>query len=117
MKTRYPLPEWVSHHPTDDNAVLVDPDKAYPAILDELGVIKPTKFDIETAYQFIKLDLQHAMGRFNFTIHIRSDGERKMRWNLSMFPGTKEDILLATKRQGARRRYIKLRGFIPSLTE
>lgn len=107
------LPSWAVPHPTDKNAVLVDPDLAYPALLKERGITTPTNFDIEVAYQFIKMDLQRAMGRFDFTIHIRSDGDRKQRWNLTMFPGGTGFIFAATKQMHARRIYKEIRGKLP----
>lgn len=109
------LPAWAAPHPTQDNTVLVDPDLAYPALLDALGV-KPaqrTKYWIEVAYQCVKMDLQVAMGRFGFTIHIRADDGRKERWALDRFPGAATDIARATKGGDARAHYRRLRGFVP----
>lgn len=116
LQTRYPLPAWASLHPAKDNAVLADPDKFYPKILSELGVTveKATKFDIECAYQIMKMDLQFAVGFFGFTIHVRGDDGRKDRWQLIAFPGTAEDVKRATKGKEAREIYRTLRGFIPS---
>jgi hypothetical protein len=107
------LPRWATKHPTRPNAILVDPDRFYPDILDELGVVKPTKYDIEVAFQIMKMDAQVAMGRYDFLIHIRADGDRKMRWNLTMFPGAGGGVLQATKKLEARAHYLKLRGFLP----
>lgn len=110
------LPEWATPHPTDGNAVLVDPDICYPALLKELGLADEkqiTKYWIEVAYQCMKMDLQVAMGRFGFTIHVRADDGRKDRWCLENFPGTMADVTRATKGLEAREHYIRLRGFIP----
>lgn len=119
VKSAKRLPAWAEPHPTDPRAVLVDPDKAYPEILTELkrfgaDPTKPNKYFVEIAYQFIKMDLQVALQRFNFTIHIRSDGDRKQRWNLSMLPGDDAEIVQATKGREAREHYKAIRGFIPS---
>jgi len=121
QKARYAkgIPEWAKRHPGRSNreiAYLVDPDKFYPQILDELGVTKPTKYDIEVAYQVMKMDMQVAHGSYGFTIHVRADSERKRRWNLSMFPGTDQEVLVATAGLEARAHYLRLRGFIPSLS-
>lgn len=111
------LPSWAKRHPNLSNServvYLVDPDKFYPQILDELGVTKPTKYDIETAYQIMKMDMQVAHGSYGFTIHVRSDGERKRKWNLTMFPGNDQEILVATAGLEARAHYLRIRGFLP----
>jgi len=109
------LPPWAEKHPTNDNAVLVDPDLMYPAMLADLGV-KPeqaTKYWIETAFQMAKLDLQVAMRRYNFTIHVRGDDGRKDRWGLHNFPGDALQVVMATKGQQARQHYLRVRGFLP----
>lgn len=108
------LPEWAEKHPTQGNAVLADPDKFYPALLKELGVEKPDKYWIEVAYQCMKLDLQTAMRKFGFTIHVRADDGRKDRWSLANFTGTQADVARATKGKEARGHYQRIRGFIPS---
>lgn len=110
------LPSWAKRHPGRSNSeivYLVDPDKFYPQILDELGVTKPTKYDIEAAYQIMKMDMQVAHGSYGFTIHVRADGDRKRRWNLSMFPGNDQEILVATAGLEARAHYLRIRGFLP----
>lgn len=110
------LPPWAKRHPGRSNSevvYLVDPDKFYPQILDELGVTKPTKYDIETAYQIMKMDMQVAHGSYGFTIHVRADGDRKRKWNLSMFPGDDQEVLIATAGLEAREHYLRIRGFLP----
>lgn len=111
------LPSWANRHLNLSNServiYLVDPDKFYPQILDELGVTKPTKYDIETAYQIMKMDMQVAHGSYGFTIHVRADGERKRKWNLTMFPGDNQEVLVATAGLEARAHFLRLRGFIP----
>ena len=108
------LPAWAAPHPTDPNAVLVDPDKLYPALLGEFGVAKPDKYWIEVCYQCMKLDLQTALRRFGFTIHLRGDDGRAQRWKLAAFPGTAADVARATTGREAREHYRRLRGFIPA---
>lgn len=108
------LPEWARPHPTDRNAILVDPDLAYPHFFKLLGVEKPTKYWIEVAYQMVKMDLQVAMGKFGFTIHIRGDDGRKDRWALERHPGSAQDVHRATQGKDARQYYRKIRGFVPA---
>lgn len=110
------LPRWAKRHPGRSNreiVYLVDPDQFYPQILDELGVVKPTKYDIECAYQIMKMDMQVAHGSYGFTIHVRGDDGRKRRWNLTMFEGHDHDVLVATGGLEARDHYLRLRGFLP----
>ena len=110
------LPVWAARHPGRSNreiVYLVDPDKFYPQILDELGVAKPTKYDIEVAYQIMKMDMPVAHGSYGFTIHVRADGERKRKWNLTMFPGNDQEVLVATAGLEARAHYLRIRGFLP----
>ncbi len=111
------LPSWAQRHPSASNsarpAYLVDPDKFYPQILDELGVTKPTKYDMECAYQIMKMDMQVAHGSFGFTIHVRADTERKRKWNFTMFPGNDQEVLVATAGLEARAHYLRIRGFLP----
>lgn len=132
FESRVALPAWAKPHPYKNNTVLVDPDKAYPAILEEIGdhenysgelngeklptlnPAKPSKYWAEVAYQFMKMDLQHAAGRFGFTIIVQADGDRKKRWNHTMLPGTDADVERASKGKEARLLYSMVRGFIPS---
>lgn len=110
------IPSWAKRHPGRSNsevAYLVDPNQFYPQILDELGVVKPTKYDIEVAYQIMKMDMQVAHGSYGFTIHVRADGDRKRKWNLTMFPGNDQEVLVATGALEARAHYLRLRGFLP----
>lgn len=110
------LPKWAVRYPGRSNrevAYLVDPDQFYPQLLDELGVTKPTRYHIECAYQMMKMDMQVAHGAPGFTIHVRADGERKRKWNLTMFPGRDQDVLDATGGLEARAHYLRLRGFLP----
>lgn len=109
------IPPWAKRRHVLSNRVVydVDPDLFYPQILDELGVTKPTKYDIETAYQIMKMDMQVAHGSYGFTIHVRGDNDRKLRWNLTMFPGHDHDVLVATAGLEARAHYLRIRGFLP----
>ena len=132
------LPAWAERHPSMAGTILVDPDKFYPEILGELRQVvasltpaelerqgataadaqallaqQRTKYWIEVAYQCMKLELQTAMRRFNFTIHIRGDDGRSTRWGLRYLPGTDADVLRADRMQQAREWFRRLRGFIP----
>ena len=125
------LPAWAVPHPmSPGNAVLVDPDLMYPALLEALGFTERTKYTIQCCYQAMKLELQRATGTHGLVIHIRSDDGRKQRWNLSMFPGDHLDILAADKggpaaaayrgepgsdtRDRARQHFSRARGVLPS---
>ena len=108
------LPAWAETHPTAPNTILVDPDKLYPALLREFGVDKPDKYWIEVCYQSMKMDLQTALRRFGFTIHLRGDDGRAARWKLAAHPGTALDVARATQGLEAKARYRQLRGFIPA---
>ncbi len=117
------LPAWAEPHPSDTNAVLVDPDKAYPSLLSELGASeKIDRYWLEIAYQCVKMDLQTALRRYDFTIHIRSDDGRKDRWGFHAHKGTRghagkavDDplVIRATKGKEAREHYRRIRGFVP----
>lgn len=110
------LPSWARRHPGRSNrevAYLVDPDQFYPQLLDELGFSNPKKYELEVAYQCMKMDMQVAHGSFGFTIHVLADGPRKGKWNHSMWPGHDHDVLVATGGLEARAHYLRIRGFIP----
>ena len=116
------LPAWAEPHPTAKNAILVDPDKMYPAFLAEYGIEKPNRYWLEVCFQSMKMDLQVALRRPNFVIHMRADGERKQKWNYSMFPGTDgwegkavDDPMAVKAARGgeAREQYRRIRGFVP----
>lgn len=123
LNNRLPLPEWAEPSEFAEQTIVVDPDKAYPAILGELGVdpADRTQFWLETAFQIAKMDLQVAMGRFGFKILIRSDDGRKDRWRIAGFPdpdavpGKPETtgVYRATMGKAAKRHYRRLRGFVP----
>jgi len=80
------LPSWATHVTDRPLTVIsVDPDRAYPALMRELGV-EPEDLDrywIEVLRTFVKLSLQVAMGRFNFEIRIQGSGDYKGRWALA----------------------------------
>ncbi len=113
------VPEWAKLDLKNPNfpagCFLVDPDEAYPALLGELG-IEPEEVDkywLEVVYQFVKLDLQFAMGRNNFTIVIRGSRDYKKKWALKQHPDGK-GIVAAAQGGGARAHYKRLRGFLPA---
>lgn len=132
------LPSWAERHPAMANTILVDPDKFYPEMLGELrqaalgasqstlaevGALpsdvevlrnnKISKYWIEVAFQCMKLDLQTAMRRFNFSIHLRGDDGRSQRWGLKHHPGTEADVLRADRAQQARAWFRLIRSFLP----
>lgn len=110
------MPAWSKRHPGRSNreiVYLVDPDKFYPQLLDELGFTKVTRYELEVAYQCMKMDMQVAHGSYGFTIHVRADGERKRKWNFTMHHGTDDDVLVATAGLEARAHYLRIRGFLP----
>ncbi len=109
-------PAWAKRHPGRRNSeivYLVDPDQFYPQLLDELGFTKIGRYELEVAYQCMKMDMQVAHGSYGFTIHVRADGERKRKWNFTMHPGTDQDVLVATAGLEAREHYLRIRGFLP----
>src|SRR5262245_24970489 len=110
------VPTWARRRHGWSNSEIVydvDPDKAYPQLLDELGFKRVTKYEIEVAYQCMKMDMQVAHGGFRFTIHVRGDGDRKRRWNHTMHPGHDHEPLIATHGLEARAHYLRIRGFLP----
>lgn len=124
MKTKRALPAWASQHATQENIIIADPDLFYPAILAEiaadehpknppLNLKKPNRYWLEVAYQFMKMDLQFAVGTFGFTISVASGDGRKGRWNYKHHPGTDADVVRATNGLEARAHYERIRGFIP----
>jgi hypothetical protein len=88
----------------------VDADAAYRAWLDELGVTTIDRYWLEVAYQCIKMELQVAMRRFGFEIHIH-DPEKH--WAQAKVPNGK-GADAASKGKEAREHFRRLRGFIPS---
>lgn len=108
-KTNLPvLPAWASH--AGDNKVEADPDKFYPAFMEELE-LKPADLDqywLECIYQMMKMDLQTAMGKFGFAIHMLN----RPKWALANYKEGK-GIAVATKGHHAREHYRRLRGSIP----
>lgn len=102
------LPDWADYE--GDNTIVVDPDKAYPALLRELDV-KQDEIDqywAEVAYQCMKMDLQAAMDRFNFQIKVLN----RPKWALaSLKPGKGAEA--ATQGREARAHYMRLRGALP----
>lgn len=120
MKIKRALPAWASLHATQENTIIADPDLFYPAILGEiaaetptLNLKKPNRYWLEVAYQFMKMDLQHAVGAFGFTINVQSGDGRKDRWSYKKFPGNDADVARATRGLEARAHYERIRGFIP----
>lgn len=101
----------------------VDPDKMYPALLEEYGVDKPDQYWLEVCFQSMKLDLQQAAGTIQIEIHIRADGGRKERWRQDAHPEGKAQEKHNAHRSGveaasrgleARHHYKKLRGVVPN---
>lgn len=117
----FTLPEWASVDPNGSDkfavTILVDSAAAYTAWLAELGIDEPTQFDIECAYQCIKMDVQAAIegtehdpatAGMSHTIKF----SRAEEWALANFPAGK-GIHAATQGLQARAAYRKLRGSVP----
>lgn len=114
------LPDWLAHDAAR-GILTVDPQKAYPLILGELGV-KESDWDqywVETAYQCSKLEAQRIVSgtaldprpQKPLVIHILSDGESKGRWALASFrPGKGAEA--ATRGREAIEHYRRWRGFV-----
>lgn len=90
------LPAWLTHR--KDGCFVVDPDLAYPKVLETLGV-KEKDYDqywIEVAYQCSKMAVQEIVtgteldprvkGGMTLVIIIESAGGRKDRWKLANYP-------------------------------
>src|SRR5688572_11925624 len=77
------VPVWAKRRAGGNRVIVydVDPDQFYRQLLDELGFSKIGRYELEVAYQCMKMDMQVAHGSFGFTIHVRGDGDRKLRWN------------------------------------
>lgn len=94
------------------DVVHVDADRAYPALLSELGVKKADRdqYWLEVAYQCIKLDLQVSMRKFGFEVRIHDSDKNWAQAKFSAGRGAE----VATKGREARDHYRQMRGFIPS---
>jgi len=109
------LPDWaeaIETAPGKVPAFNVNADKFYPAMFKLLGFDpkKITKFELECAFQAMKMEMQIAAG---FGIEIRVQDPKK-KWALADYPGDQADIDRATKGKAARELYRNARGFIPS---
>jgi hypothetical protein len=122
-KTRLPvpqLPDWLTR--TDKGVFEIDPDIAYPAILEELGVAKKDidQYWIEVAYQCAKLEVQRIITGTEadprpqqpLLLTIISDGGRKDRWAHASHPEGR-GVDAASKGREAIAHYRNWRGFIP----
>lgn len=113
MPDKANLPEWATDTGRMHGKLSVygvDCDKAYPALLKELGVKDADVDDYwkEVAYQCIKMDMQVACG-MNCELHFNG-GKPKYRIEDQQSEGVKR----ASKGKEAREHYRRLRGFIPS---
>jgi hypothetical protein len=111
------LPNWasvVADQPTIK--ISVDPDKAYPALLAELGVKKSgiDQYWAEVVYQCAKMDCQAAMlragGTFGFSIKVLN----RPAWALANLPAGR-GTAAATQGREARDHYIRIRGSLPGV--
>lgn len=125
------LPKWASKGVALDESripiILVDPDEMYPAYFEEMGMKiedNLTQYWLEVFYQFMKMDLQIAMGGFAFEIRFKpSNMDAKERWcHKGKPPGQcmeasnkdMDPVAAATGGKEARNHFRKLRGFVPS---
>ena len=94
--------------------IVVDPDKAYPPLLNELGIKREDldQFWAEVVFQCVKMDIQTAViaagGSFGFKINIMN----RPAWKLSNLPLGRGPIA-ATKGREARTHFIRIRGTMP----
>ena len=112
-KTDRNLPDWAEAHPDNPNVFYVDPDKFYPVLLEELGAEQTDQYWLEVAYQCMKMDMQGALGRFNFEIRVKAGDGYKDRWALKNHPSGR-GVKVATQGREARGHYKRLRGHLPS---
>ena len=120
------LPSWATHlTDTPLTVISVDPDKAYPALMRDLGVETGDldRYWIEVLRTFVKLSLQVALGRFNFGIRIQGSGDYRGRWaHASHRPGrwaefeAKHGAALAERfvQLSAKDHFKRLRGVLPA---
>jgi len=107
------LPEWASlgEMPRNHQIIDVNAPAMYEDWLGRLDVTEITQFDLECAYQCMKMELQATMGTFAIEIRIH-DTEKK--YKLSKWPDNSgKDVHKASKGLGARERFKELYGFIP----
>jgi hypothetical protein len=107
------LPKWLT---PSKGGYVIDPDIAYPAILDALGVDAKDvdQYWLEVAYQVAKLHAQESVLKAGhdpattILLFVRSDAKRKERWGLAgRKPG--RGITLATKAGEAKGHYNLIR--------
>lgn len=89
----------------------VSADLAYPALLEELGFTgTPTQYDLEVAYQCIKMEMQRCLGKFSFELSIRDPDKNWAQKKHKKGKGADA----ATKGREARAHYKRIRGFVPA---
>jgi hypothetical protein len=116
------LPDWIEKVPGKENTFVIDPDKYYPTVLQQLGV-DPDKADqaaMEIALGCMKLDFDTIIRLcgvkvpgVTVTRYIRGDGGRKARWARRGRPkGALDFDKLSAAERGRviRRHYRRLRG-------
>lgn len=102
-----------------DGVIEIDPDIAYPEILEQLGLREDalTQYCLEKVYQFAKLHARRLIAgtehdprrrRVSLQVHILS-GADKRRWQIRRRPPGK-GVDRATKFGEAKRHYLKLFG-------
>lgn len=117
------LPAWAKliKQPSDKFCAVieVDSDKAYPAMLAELGVAPKSvdQYWVEVAYQCIKMDVQAAIEGTDIDPSIAGKSAQinmspADKWALKSFPKGK-GITAATQGREARDHYKRIRGRIP----
>jgi hypothetical protein len=115
------LPSWASVDSDGSDkfavTILVDSAAAYTEWLTELGVDEPTQFDIECAYQCIKMDVQRAVEGTEYDPRTAGKSHvikfsRAEEFALANFPEGK-GVGAATQGLQARNAYRKARGAVP----
>jgi hypothetical protein len=108
------LPAWLSCR--DDGVFEIDPDLAYPAVFEALGVAEADidQYWIEVAYQCCKLHVQELRASLEpapkapLQIHVHGFSGRKDRWALANHPRGRGPEA-ATQGREARSHYARIR--------
>lgn len=123
------LPAWAKA--LAPGKIQADAEQFYPAILAELGIEagKETPYDLEVAFQFMKMDVQAAVfgtdlaakpgGALSIIVvdDSRAANNGVSRWaqkNRRFTDAQRVEALKASKGKEARAHYLRVRGFLPA---